>query len=269
MHIDFPTILVLLTLATGAVWGLDYFYLRKKRKEAVSGEEPQEPMLIEMSRGFFPVFLVVLVLRSFVIEPFRIPSGSMMPTLLIGDFILVNKYAYGLRLPVLETKVVDLGTPKRGDVVVFRYPVNPRLDYIKRVIGVPGDVVDYRNKTLYINGKPQVQTPVGRFQGSGSNNLVGFMTATEQLGNVEHKTMIHPLAPDFGPDCRVLAQGPVTVPEGSYFVMGDNRDNSYDGRCWGMVPDSNLRGRAIGIWMNWDWNRSGVVDWGRIGMGIN
>lgn len=267
MNLDFPLILVLLTLGSGLIWLLDLLYLRRNR--AQGHDEVKEPMLVEMARGFFPVFLVVLLLRSFVLEPFRIPSGSMMPTLLIGDFILVNKFAYGLRLPVLETKVVEIGDPQRGDVAVFRFPNNPSIDYIKRVVGVPGDRIDYRKKTLYINDQPVVLQEAGMFRGDGaSERFTGFLAYNENLTGVEHDIMIHPLAPNFVPGCRVLMDGPITVPEGHYFAMGDNRDNSNDSRCWGLVPDANLRGRAMAIWMNWDSERSGFVDWSRIGRGI-
>lgn len=264
MYLDFPMILVALTFATGLLWLLDMLIYRRKRDG-----EAKEPALFEISRSFFPVFLVVLLLRSFLIEPFRIPSASMMPTLLIGDFILVNKYAYGLRLPVLEKKVLEVGEPKRGDVVVFRFPENPRIDYIKRVIGLPGDRIDYRNKTVYVNGVALPQIPQGVYEGAGSGDrFSGYLTGAENLGDMEHAVMVHPLAPDLVPGCRILMDGSVTVPEGQYFVMGDNRDNSNDSRCWGMVPEANLRGRAVAIWMNWDWQRSGVIDWGRIGQVI-
>ena len=179
MHFDFPAILVLLTFATGLIWLLDILFLRRKRENDLSEEGSKEPMLIEISRGFFPVFLVVLLLRSFIVEPFRIPSGSMMPTLLIGDFILVNKFSYGLRLPVLESKVVEVGEPERGDVAVFRFPENPKIDYIKRIVGVPGDQIDYRDKTIYIHGKALPQKANGIYQGEGSGqrftgSLVGI-----------------------------------------------------------------------------------------------
>lgn len=191
-----------------------------------------------------------------------------MPTLLIGDFILVNKYAYGLRLPVLNTKVVDVGTPHRGDVLVFRYPQNPNLDYIKRVIGVPGDVVSYKNKTLYVNGLVAQQTKGGIYTGVGSGaGESGSFQSTEQLDTVKHPILIRPLTPDFTPDCHFLPNTP--IPPGHYFVMGDNRDNSNDGRCWGLVPEANLVGRAFVIWMNWDLNRDSLVDWNRIGLTIH
>ncbi len=269
MHFDFPTILVGLTLITGLIWMLDSLLWRRQRQADAASSEVKEPWVIEVSRSFFPVFLVVVILRSFVVEPFRIPSGSMMPTLLIGDFILVNKFAYGLRLPVLETKILDLGEPKRGDVVVFRFPENPRMDYIKRVVALPGDRVNYHHKTILVNNEIYRQQPDGVFQGAGaSERFSGYLMGKEQIGDTQHAMMIHPRAPDFVPNCRVLQEGAVTVPEGHYFVMGDNRDNSNDSRCWGFVPETHLRGRALAIWMNWDSQRSGIVDWGRIGQVI-
>lgn len=268
MHFDFPTILVALTLGTGAIWLLDRLLWRKNRL-ATLGEKAKEPWLIEASRSFFPVFLVVVILRSFLLEPFRIPSGSMMPTLLIGDFILVNKFAYGLRLPVLETKILTIGEPKRGDVVVFRYPLDTRLDYIKRVVALPGDQVAYQDKIIFINGQPLPVQPDGLYQGTGaSEHFSGYLQGKEQIGDFDHQVMVHPMAPNLVPGCDVLRQGPITIPEGHYFAMGDNRDNSNDSRCWGLVPESHLRGRAWAIWMNWDGQRPGFIDWKRIGQVI-
>jgi signal peptidase I len=195
----------------------------------------------------------------------------MMPTLLVGDFILVNKFAYGIRLPVLNRKVVELGEPERGDVVVFRYPRNPTVDYIKRIVGLPGDTIGYQNKTIYINGEPQGQKPIGVYMGVGSGaRETGDLERMEKLGEVDHRVLVNTRAPDFGFGCQVLARGPVTVPEGHYFAMGDNRDNSNDGRCWGFVPEQNLVGKAFGIWMSWDSNLPGFpVAWERIGGGID
>ncbi|WP_428623959.1 signal peptidase I [Sedimenticola sp.] len=272
MNFDFPLFLVIATFLTGIIWLLDALFFAKKRRMQSAGDEPQkEPMLVEYSRSFFPVILAVLVLRSFVVEPFRIPSGSMMPTLLVGDFILVNKFSYGIRLPVLNKKVIELAEPKRGDVVVFKYPQNPRVDYIKRVVGVPGDVITYGNKTLYINGEPQPQHHVEIYTGVGSGaRETGALKNLEQLGDVEHEILINPMAPDFGYGCQVLMRGPFTVPEGHYFAMGDNRDNSNDSRCWGVVPEELLVGNAFAIWMNWDSNRADFpITWGRIGNGIH
>ena len=273
MNFDFPTLLVLACVVTGGIWLLDSLFLAGKRKQrAEEGIDAQakEPLLVEYSRSFFPVILVVLVLRSFLFEPFRIPSGSMMPTLLVGDFILVNKFDYGIRLPVVNKKIIGIGEPSRGDVIVFRYPRDPKVDYIKRVVGIPGDEIHYQNKVLYINGQAMPQTPVGVYEGVGGGvRETGSLEAVESIGEVEHSILMHPLAPNLAPGCQVLWQGAITVPEGYYFVMGDNRDNSNDSRCWGLVPEENLVGRAVAIWMSWDSDRHGFpVAWERIGQGI-
>jgi signal peptidase I len=203
------------------------------------------------------VLLIVLVVRAFVVEPFRIPSGSMMPTLLVGDFILVNKFAYDLRLPVINTKLLETGNPERGDVVVFRYPENPMDDYIKRVVGLPGDHVIYHNKVLYINGKRAPQQPIGEYEGVGSGmTMGGARVFNETLGDVKHEILIEPAKPSV--DAEYI------VPPHEYFVMGDNRDNSNDSRFWGFVPDANLIGQAFTIWLNWDVT-GGVFDYTRIG----
>lgn len=287
MSFDFPTFLVLATVVTGGIWLIDAVFFARRRRvlaaqqsAAVSDQATgvpatvkpnKEPVIVEYARSFFPVILIVLLLRSFVVEPFRIPSGSMMPTLLVGDFILVNKFTYGLRWPVLNRKFLELGQPAAGDVIVFRYPPDPSIDYIKRVIGIPGDRIEYRNKTLFVNGQPIQRTPLGTYVGTGAGtSQTGFDMALEDLRGVEHKVLIHPRAPDFAPGCDVLAYGrSLTVPPGSYFVMGDNRDNSKDSRCWGLVPDQNLVGKAFMIWMNWDGTRNGFpIDWRRIGTWI-
>jgi len=171
MHFDFAAILVGLTFLTGVIWAIDHwFFARRRAAEMPPGEAPREPVLVEYSRSFFPVILIVLLFRSFLAEPFRIPSGSMMPTLLVGDFILVNKFAYGIRLPVLDKKIIEIGAPERGDVVVFRFPKDPAQDYIKRVIGKPGDDVTYRNKKLYINGKEMPQENRGAYAGTDAES---------------------------------------------------------------------------------------------------
>ncbi len=255
------------TVISGVIWGL-YLLFKRKSTATVGAEKKaiKEPLMVDYARSFFPIFLFVLLLRAFVVEPFRIPSGSMMPTLLVGDFILVNKFAYGLRAPVTKTKILEVGEPERGDVVVFRYPKNPKLDYIKRLIGLPGDRIAYRNKTLYVNGKKMPQTKVGVYEAVGSGiRMRGAWELKENLEGVEHSILINPRVPDFGPGCRVLANGEITVPEGHYFMMGDNRDNSNDGRCWGFVPEQNLVGKAFMIWLSLDWKRSGIFDWSRIG----
>ncbi len=267
MNFDFPFFLVVATAVTGGIWLIDALFFARRRRAA---EKAKEPLLVEYARSFFPIILFVLVLRSFLLEPFRIPSGSMMPTLLVGDFILVNKFAYGLRLPVLNRKVVEIGEPERGDVVVFKYPRDPSVDYIKRIVGLPGDEIAYRNKTLYINGRPQPQTKVGIYTGTGSGaRETGVLELVEDLEGVRHHILINPRVPDFGFGCQMLARGPVKVPEGHYFAMGDNRDNSNDSRCWGFVPEQNLVGKAFGIWMNWDSNQPGFpIDWSRIGNAV-
>ena len=259
MNFDLPTMLVLATALTGLIWLADAVLFAPRRRARAGAEGPREPILAEYSRSFFPVLLAVLVLRSFLAEPFRIPSGSMMPSLLVGDFILVNKFTYGLRLPVTDTKIVALGEPARGDVVVFRYPLQKGVDYIKRVVGIPGDQIAYKNKTLFVNGQPMSVAPAGIYQGEGGGaRETGALQGVEDLTGVSHPVLIRPMVPDFGPDCRVLTSGPITVPPGQYFVMGDNRDNSNDSRYWGMVPEQNLVGKAFFIWMSWDWQHKGV-----------
>ncbi len=253
--------LVLATLLSGVAWLVDRLWLRRRRPEG-----GREPLIVEYARSFFPIFFVVLVLRSFVVEPFRIPSGSMMPTLLVGDFILVDKFTYGLRLPVLKTKIWDNGEPERGDVVVFRFPKNPRTDYIKRVVGLPGDRVAYRNKNIILNGEPVPIETVGPYQAEGSGiRANGSIEGREMLGDTEHAVLINPFVPDFSPGCTFLGRQEVTVPPGHYFAMGDNRDDSNDGRCWGFIPEGNLVGKAFVIWLSWDWQRPGFMAWDRLG----
>lgn len=254
---NFELILVLATLISGIIVGIDKLYFRKAR-EAVAGKEP---LLVEYARSFFPVLLVVLVLRSFVAEPFRIPSGSMMPTLEVGDFILVNKFAYGIRLPVLRTEILPLGEPKRGDVVVFKYPQNPEIDYIKRIIGIPGDRIRYQNKQLFINEQPVEKWPQGIYPGDGPlQRMSGALLFEEKLSGITHTILERKAAK--GPEGEVL------VPEGYYFVMGDNRDNSNDSRYWGFVPRENMVGRAMFIWMHFD-SEAFRIDLSRIGKVIH
>jgi signal peptidase I len=274
MNLDFPALLVAATIFTGLAWLLDAMLLAPKRRRAADAlvqrgaardsdqvhKTLKESTLVEYCKSFFPVILAVLLLRSFLVEPFRIPSNSMMPTLLTGDFILVNKYAYGIRLPVLNNKVVEMGEPERGDVVVFRYPKDPSVDYIKRVVGLPGDRVGYYNKIIYINSEPVGQVPAGVYIGVGSGiSMSGASERQEQLGEVLHDILVMPRTPGL--------EGEYVVGEDEYFVMGDNRDNSNDSRYWGPVPESNLVGKAFRVWMNWD-GANGGVDWDRIGMKI-
>lgn len=217
-----------------------------------------QPWWLDWTAGLFPVILAVFLLRSFLFEPFKIPSGSMIPTLLVGDLILVNKFHYGIRLPVINKKIVPINDPQRGDVVVFRYPVDTRVDYIKRVVGVPGDEVAYINKRLTINGQPVPLTPLPDFYDEDSRRYAQHFS--EKLGEAEHQILNDKDRPAFIPgshsfpysdQCSYTAEGVTCkVPAGHYFMMGDNRDNSQDSRYWGFVPDENIVGRAFFVWMN-------------------
>ena len=299
MSFNFALILFWLMVATGIVWFADRLIFRRRRiadaeaalrhfdaqaklqdtSGAAAARDPKaiqeereklrerlirQPGWIEFPAGFFPVILVVFVLRSFLFEPFRIPSGSMIPTLLIGDLILVNKFTYGIRLPILNKKVVDLGSPQRGDVMVFRYPVNPQEDYVKRVIGLPGDTVTYRNKRLTINGQPVETVPAPDF--FDADRVAYAKQFTEKLpspnGTVDHMILVDD---DRSGIINAITNYPYRenctysdgntaitckVPQGYYFMMGDNRDNSADSRYWGFVPEENIVGKAFLIWMN-------------------
>jgi signal peptidase I len=284
---NFALLLLVATVVTGIYWIAERFWFLPRRREAaaalearaasrraelaakgitqVDGDVAQarqkilmQPWWLDWTAGLFPVILAVFVLRSFLFEPFKIPSGSMIPTLLVGDLILVNKYTYGIRLPVVNTKITD-GTPlKRGDVVVFRYPPKPSLDYIKRVVGLPGDEVAYLNKRLTINGQPVSKQPVPDF--FDEDTMQYFKQYEEVLGGKRHGILNDDNRPAFIPgaenfpwrdNCRYSVEGVVCkVPPGHYFMMGDNRDNSLDSRYWGFVPDQNIVGRAFFIWMN-------------------
>ncbi|MEJ8566630.1 signal peptidase I [Elongatibacter sediminis] len=263
---DFSLLLVVLTGVSGLIWLVDSLLFRRARMDrAVQNEvkQPRDPVIIEYSRSLFPVLLIVLLFRSFLFEPFKIPSGSMIPTLLVGDFIVVNKFAYGLKLPVVNTKIVDIGEPRRGDLVVFRYPVDPAVNFIKRLVGLPGDTVTYRDKRLYLNGELVETAPIGLYTTADvkcSTPRSDARLVHETLGDVEHDILIHE-----GSGSR---DGQWVVPEGHYFMMGDNRDRSNDSREWGFVPEENLMGRAVGIWMNYDLNK-GCGDFSRIGNGIH
>jgi len=254
----FEIALVVLTLFTGLVWLLDKLVLAKRR-EARQGllDDGKEPIVVDYSKAFFPVLAVVLILRSFVAEPFRIPSNSMMPTLLTGDFILVNKFTYGLRLPINNHKVVGIGEPQRGDVVVFRPPHHPDQDWIKRVVGLPGDRVGYHDNQVSVNGKVLTYAPIGVYQGKGNGTeMTGAEELQEDLLGRQHHVLERTNLPFID-----QGEGDWIVPPGHYFVMGDNRDNSEDSRYWGFLPEQNLRGKAFLIWMNFD----GGVDTSRIG----
>jgi signal peptidase I len=257
MDFDFSFFLVIATFVTGIIWGSYLLYLKRNHREF---NERDEPWVVEYARSFFPVVLIVLLLRSFLVEPFRIPSGSMMPTLLVGDFILVNKFTYGIRLPVLHNKIIELNTPKRGDIVVFRFPKDPTVDYIKRVIGLPGDKISYHEKKLFINDQPIRQVSLGNSQYVAEGEDPATVEhLLENLTPVEHSILINHAQPTMEVE--------YTVPAGHYFVMGDNRDNSNDSRYWGTVPEENLVGKAFFIWMSWDLDNGGI-GFSRIGTAL-
>ena len=252
MNINFPLVLVIVTFVSGLIWGAYALFSRLAKRDAAGNP----PLLVEYAASFFPVLLIVLVLRSFIAEPFRIPSGSMVPTLLVGDFILVNKFSYGVRLPVINKKILHVGQPETGDVAVFRFPDNPRLDYIKRVVGTPGDTVEYRDKIFYVNGEEVLISGDTLYSETKSDaKYPRSLVQTEQLGDAEHQVLINPLTPPG------FTAGSWKVPDKHYFMVGDNRDNSNDSRMWGFVPEENLVGKAFLIWMHW----SGGVEWNRIG----
>ena len=251
MIIDFSFYLFVAVVFTGVVWLVDKWILAPRRNQVFQessdthqgveiSRKGKEPVIVEYSKSFFPVLLIVFLLRGFVVEPFRIPSGSMLPSLYIGDFILVNKFAYGVKVPILNKKILELSEPERGDVVVFRYPRDPSLDYIKRVIGLPGDHIAYYNKVLYVNSSPVSRSFIGQYKGPGQTFANEYL---EDLQGGQHAMLLLPARPN-------NLQGEYIVPEGMYFVMGDNRDNSNDSRVWGPVPESNLIGKAFMIWMH-------------------
>ena len=282
MSINFPLVLVLAVIVCGLLALSDVLFFAPRRRAAIASYEgrngaidsatlealSREPVLIEYGKSFFPVLAIVLVLRSFLVEPFQIPSGSMKPALEVGDFILVNKFAYGIRLPVIDTKIVEVSDPQRGDVMVFRYPSDPNVNYIKRVVGLPGDVIRYSSeRRLYVNDQLVAESLVGDEPGSlGSARLY-----REKLGEVEHL-----IRKEMG-RYRMEPSRQWTVPQGHYFMMGDNRDNSNDSRYWqddaipsalaGMVPDRNIVGKAFAVWMSWpDPKFSNLPHFSRVGL---
>jgi signal peptidase I len=285
---NFSLLLFILTVVTFGYWLAERFSFKPRREAAAHSLEREDaarraglakmgidkvdgdvkeakarllaqPWWLDWTAGLFPVILVVFLLRSFLFEPFKIPSGSMIPTLLVGDLILVNKYHYGVRLPVINKKIIANHDPARGDVMVFRYPVDPRVDYIKRVVGIPGDEITYTNQKLSVNGKEVPLQSQGEFY--NEDRLRYSPMFSEKLGEVEHRILVDPKAPSFfggmpktfpmHENCRYNAEGVTCkVPAGHYFMMGDNRDDSQDSRFWGFVPDENIVGRAFFVWMN-------------------
>jgi len=305
--LDFSLVLLLLSIGTGIVWLIDHLFFRKPREAAAAAAKPApialpEPGTVDYARSFFPVAFIVLIVRAFIFEPFRIPSDSMMPTLLDGDFIVVNKYAYGLRWPVANEKFLDIGSPQRGDVVVFRHPPNPSVNYIKRLVGMPGDRVEVHDDHLVINGQTIELKPVSDYT---DGCYVGLRLMTETLGEHTHQVMscrsefgllpgnrfLDPASAASLPACdrkkmsaefgrRICRETPPSsgrdsgdyqfeiIPDGYYLMIGDNRDNSDDSRGWGLVPDQNLVGKATRIWFNFDLQRGSVINWSRIGDSI-
>lgn len=269
MNIDFSLVLFILLLLTGGITLLDRFVLAPKRNK-----ESPESWWIEYAKSFLPVIFIVFFIRSFLVEPFKIPSGSMIPTLQVGDFILVNKFNYGIRLPVINQKIISLNNPQRGDVMVFRYPENPSINYIKRVIAVSGDAVEYKDKQLYINGELQEKTLIGDYNYTKTSfNFVHAEEYQTKLADTQYHILNEPERPTLSLAGVVNFPGSeyceydydrvkCKVPENSYFMLGDNRDDSRDSRYWGFVPDSYVVGKAFLIWFNWS-------DWGRVGQSIN
>jgi len=253
MNLNFPLILVILTAVSGLIALFDILFLAKKRKDK------KMPVIIDYARSFFPVFLIVLVIRSFVVQPYRVPTGSLEPSVLPNDFIVVSQFAYGLRLPVLNTKVLNIGKPKRGDIAVFRFPARPSVDFVKRVIGVPGDHIIYKNKILFINGKKMTQKYVkDSFDTEPGMPNIAAQVRDEDLEGIQHQILIN------ANSTMPAETYDFIVPKGYYFMMGDNRDDSGDSRFWGFVPEKNLVGKAMMIWLSWDSHKFNVR-WSRIG----
>lgn len=268
MNIDFTFWLLLLTVVSLIIAIIDKFFFEKKRKaqfadklEGLDKKEKEKllkpPLLADYARSLLPVFIIVLLLRSFVIEPFRIPSGSMYPTLKTNDFILVNKFAYGIRNPITNNTWIKTGQPKRGDVFVFHYPVDPKVDYIKRVIGLPGDVISYQNRQLTVNGKKVPEKFLRNIVESVNSSTQASKEYEENLTGVKHGILTMPWRSS-------ISFKNLVVPKGMYFAMGDNRDNSEDSRYWGFVPASDLVGKAVFVWFSWDSDKN-RVRWNQLG----
>ncbi len=250
MNIDFEQLLLWATLVTGFLVLVDFLFFAQQRKRKEQRVKPKPWVIIEYAQAFFPILLIVFLLRSFLFEPFRIPSGSLEPTLLMGDFILANKFDYGLRLPVFRHKFLNINLPQRGDIIVFRWPPNPHYYFIKRIVGLPGDHINYVNKVLSVNGQEVLQTtlprlPIQKSIARENGEMIQVIEKTENLSGVVHDIYIQPSK-------MVYNFQDINVPEGMYMVMGDNRDDSSDSRYWGFVPEENIVGKAVLIWMSWD-----------------
>ncbi|MBX9586492.1 MAG: signal peptidase I [Gammaproteobacteria bacterium] len=253
INYDFPFYLVLLVIGTGILTFLDKFFFEKKRE--LAGKK--QPWYFDYARSFFPALFIVLIIRSFIIQPYRVPTGSLEPTVMPGDFIVVKQYSYGLRLPVLQKKIYEVGEPKRGDIALFYYPEDTAVRFIKRVIGLPGDHIVYKNKTLTINGKEMKQEVLGPAMNEDPGELPKpVIRKRENLDGVQHDIFI-------SQDRGWFQEFDVTVPPRHYFMMGDNRDYSADSRYWGTVPEEYLIGRAFAIWLSWDSNKTNVR-WNRL-----
>ena len=259
MVFDFSFVLVALAVFTGLVWGIDHWIFAPRR--AARGLT-KEPVLVDYSRSFFPVIVIVLLLRSFLYEPFRIPSDSMMPTLVQGDFIFVNKWRYGLRLPVANLEVFSIGAPARGDVVVFRKPSDTSLVLIKRLVGLPGDTIRVVGSQVYVNGAPFRIEPGELYSGPKNEQYPFSRVGEEQFDGVKHAVMLDPVRPGMDGEWR--------VPDGHFFMMGDNRNNSRDSRFpdVGFVPRENLIGRAEAIWLSFNPGPGSILLWERMATGI-
>ncbi|MEM7561821.1 MAG: signal peptidase I [Pseudomonadota bacterium] len=273
MHFDFEALLLILAVVSGLIWLVDSLFLARSRQQPATSKTSGEPILVEYAKAFFPVLFAVLLLRAFLFEPFRIPSGSMMPSLLVGDFIVVNKFSYGFRAPVWHTRITEGDRPAKGDVIVFRYPEDETQDYIKRVIGLPGDEISYYNRRVLVNGVPLEIESDRVYQGLAElNGMVGgggcdnrgaqCEVFVEHQGDASYNIMVNPNAYSIG--------GKFSVPADHYFVMGDNRDHSNDSRIWGFVPEENLVGKATRVWLHWDFREDGTgFDLSRIGLKIS
>ncbi len=262
---NFPATLTLLVAGTGIIALVDRLFFHRKRV----AENRQRGLVVENAYGFFGVLLLVWIIRSFIIQPYRVPTGSLQPTVVPGDFLVVNQFAYGLRFPIGNQQFIATGKPKRGDIVLFYWPVNPSVVFVKRLIGLPGDHIEYRNKVLYINGKEMAQTALGKAMDDeppmypNPEEHIPVLLKEENLDGVKHQIYMVD-------DVNNVSSGnfSLVVPPGSYFMMGDNRDNSDDSRTWGLVTENYLIGKAFGIWMSWD-SLNHRVRWERIGLAIN